>query len=40
MSQQYRPFVRIKCGGSHASCKQPNNTPATWALCDGPHLAN
>jgi hypothetical protein len=29
MSQQYRPFVRIKCGGSHASCKQPNNTPAT-----------
>jgi hypothetical protein len=26
-----RPFVCVKCGGSHAtaSCKKPNNTPAT-----------
>jgi hypothetical protein len=35
-------FVCVKCGGSHttASCKEPNNTPATWALCDGLHPPN
>jgi hypothetical protein len=37
-----RPFVCVKCGGSRAtaSCKKRNNTPATCALCDDPHLAN
>jgi len=37
-----KPFVCVKCGGKHntADCKKPRDTPATFALCNGPHTAN
>lgn len=37
-----RPYVCVKCGGQHktTSCAKTSNTPATCALCDGPHPAN
>jgi hypothetical protein len=37
-----RPFVCVKCGGSHAtpSCKKTRDTPATCTYCNGPHPAN
>jgi hypothetical protein len=37
-----RPFVCVKCGGTHAtlSCKKTRDTPAKCALCNGPQLAN
>lgn len=37
-----RPFVCVKCGGSHStlSCKKNKDVPARCALCDGPHPAN
>jgi len=35
-------FVSGNCGGKHntAGCKKPRDTPATCALCNGPHTAN
>lgn len=37
-----RPYACVKCGGQHktTSCAKTSNTPATCALCDGPHPAN
>jgi len=37
-----KPFVCVKCGAKHstADCKKPRDTPATCALCNGPHTAN
>lgn len=37
-----RPFSCVKCGKDHitSSCVKPRDTPATCALCDGPHPAN
>lgn len=37
-----RPYVCVKCGGSHntSSCKKSKDTPASCALCGGPHPAN
>ena len=37
-----KPFVCVKCGGNHntAECRKPRDTPATCALCNGPHTAN
>ena len=37
-----KPFQCVKCGGEHnsATCSKSKDTPATCALCDGPHTAN
>lgn len=37
-----RPYACVKCGGNHSSstCNKTRETPATCALCDGPHPAN
>lgn len=37
-----RPFVCVKCGGSHNTidCKKNRDTPARCALCNGSHPAN
>jgi hypothetical protein len=37
-----RPYVCVKCGGSHStnSCKKSKDAPVTCALCGGNHTAN